>query len=77
MVPVMTPAVLMLRPDGRPVALNEFGSAFALVMVRSTTSPSVLVWGPGLVIDNGACFTVQLNWMLPAAPSCVALMIAV
>ena len=77
MVPVMTPAVLMLRPGGRPVALNEFGSAFALVMVRSTTLLSVLVWAPGFVIDNGACFTVHVNWTLPATPSCVALTITV
>ena len=73
----MAPARLMLRPGGSPVALNVLASAPVALIVSDTISPGLLICGPGLVSVGGSGFTVQLNWMLPDVPSCVALILTV
>ncbi len=73
-VPALKPWPVTFSPGGRPVTWNEFRSAFGLVIVSVTGSPSKLVCAPGLLMRSDALFTVQPKVMLPRGPlSCVAL----
>src|SRR5437588_8326564 len=65
-VPVIAPVVgLIVRPDGRPPAVNvsESPPTSVAVNVRSTLSPAALTWLPGLVRTGSGtpAPTVQLN----------------
>lgn len=70
-VPLITPAELMLRPAGRPVAPNvtelpPVVSCGAVMVRLEMAVPDVLLWVPGLVTDRLSTF--QVRETAPAPP---------
>ena len=67
----MTPAVLIDKPGGKPVALqvNVPWEASVAVRLRFTVSPTALCCGPGLARAMGGVTVQVKDWLTLAVPS--------
>src|SRR5262249_6679003 len=78
MVPLMSPVLLlMVSPVGRAAALYVSGppSLSVALIGNRTSSPTALLWLPGLT--RRTCATVQVKLVLALAVPCVAVSVTV